>query len=105
MVFNMWKYVRSKNVFNTLYIEIICKVKKISFQQNKRYKKIHSPFFRELKLITALLLYYDSYMSWSTRFVSLNLLVGFSTFDSVLFLLKFSFLFNKMHGFFDCKSS
>ena len=30
-------------------------------------------FFRELKLITVLLLICDSYMSWSTRFVSLKL--------------------------------
>ena len=31
--------------------------------------------------------------------------VGFSIFDSVLFLLKFRFLFNKMHGHFDFKTS
>ena len=30
-------------------------------------------------------------------FVSLKLYVGFFIFDSVLFLLKFLFLFNKMH--------
>ena len=30
---------------------------------------------------------------------------GFSIFDSVLFLLKFIFLFNKMHGLFDFKTS
>ena len=40
----------------------------------------------------------DSYMCWSTRFVSLKLCVGFSVFDSDSFLLKFIFLFNKMHG-------
>ena len=34
-------------------------------------------------------------MSWSTRFVFLNLCVGFSIFNSVSPLLKFIFLFNK----------
>ena len=33
-------------------------------------------------------LIHDSYMSWSTRFASLKMSVGFSIFDSVLFLLK-----------------
>ena len=61
-------------------------------------------FCHELQLITVLLLICDSYMSWSTRFVSLKLCVGFSIFDSVLFLLKFIFFFNKMHGFFDFKN-
>ena len=54
---------------------------------------------------TVLLLICDSYMSWSTRFVSLKLCVEFSIFDSVSFLLKFIFLCNKMHGFFDFKTS
>ena len=40
-------------------------------------------FFWELPVITALLLIYDSYMSWSTRFVSLKSFVEFSIFDSV----------------------
>ena len=35
--------------------------------------------------------------------LSLKLSVGFSIFDSVSFLLKFIFLFNKMHGPFDFK--
>ena len=39
------------------------------------------------------------------KFVSLKLCVGFSIFDSVSFLLKFIFLFNKMHGLFDFKTS
>ena len=61
--------------------------------------------FRELQLITVLVLIYDSYMSWSTRFVTLKLCVGFSISDSVLYLLKFLFLFNKMHGLFDFETS
>ena len=52
-------------------------------------------FFRELQLITVLHLIRDSYMSWSTSFASLQAYVGFSIFDSVLFLLKFIFLFSK----------
>ena len=57
-------------------------------------------FFRELQLITVLLLIWDSYVSWSTRFVSLKLYVGFSISKSVSFLLKLIFVFNNMHGFF-----
>ena len=48
-------------------------------------------FSRELRLITVLLLTCDSYISGSTRFVSLKLCVGFSIFDSVWFN-PFSFL-------------
>ena len=57
--------------------------------------KMLSFFFCELQFIIVLLLICDSSMSWSTRFVSLKLCVGFSIFDSVSFLLKFIFLFNK----------
>ena len=46
-------------------------------------------FFCELQLITVLLLTCDSYMSWSTRFVSLKLCGKFPSFHSVSFLLKF----------------
>ena len=60
-------------------------------------QKMPSFFFRELQIITFLLLIYDSYMSLSTRFVSLKVSGGFSLFDFVSFLLKFIFLFNKMH--------
>ena len=55
-------------------------------------------FFGELQLITVLLLNCDSYMNWSSRFVPLKVCVEFSIFDSVWFLLKFIFLFNKMHA-------
>ena len=37
----------------------------------------------------------NSYMSWSTRFVSVKLYVRFSIFDYASFLLKFMFLFKK----------
>ena len=74
-------------------------LKEISFRQIIRYKNAFF-FFCELQLITVLLLICDSYMSWSTRFVSLNLCVAFSIFNSVWFLWKFIFLFNKMYGYF-----
>ena len=67
-------------------------------------QKMPSFFFRELQIITFLLLIYDSYMSLSTRFVSLKVSGGFSLFDFVSFLLKFIFLFNKMHELFDFKT-
>ena len=60
-------------------------------------------FFCALQLITVLLLICDSYMSCSTRLAFLKLSVRFSIFDSVSFLLKFIFLFNKMHGLFTLK--
>ena len=62
-------------------------------------------FFREIQLITVLLLICNYYISWRTKFVSLKLLVGFSIFDTMSFLLKFIFLLNKMHGLFDFKMS
>ena len=73
-------------------------LKKITFGQNKRF------CFRQLQLITGLLLISKSYRSWSTRFISLELCVGFYIFDSVSFLLKFTFLFSKKHGLFDFKT-
>ena len=61
--------------------------------------------FRELQLIIVLLLICDAYMSWSTWFISPKLWVGFSIFDSVLFLLKFTLFFNKMHELSDFETS
>ena len=66
----------------------------ISFGQNKQFKKC--PLFSFASSNSSLIC--DSYISWSTRFVSLKLCVVFSIFDSVSLLLKFTFLFNKMHG-------
>ena len=76
-------------------------LKKNFFGQNKWYKKCPTFFFHEPQLITVLLLICNSYMSWSTSFVSLWNCVGFSIFNSVTFLLKFIFLFNKMYGLFE----
>ena len=62
-----------------------------------------SLFFCKLQLITVLLLICDSHVCWTASFVFLKLWVGFSIFDSLSFLLKFIFLFNKIHGLFDFK--
>ena len=62
-------------------------------------------FFRELQLITVLLLICDSYMSWNTRFLSQKLCVGFSIFHFVSFLLKFIFLSTKIHVTFKLHNS
>ena len=98
-------YTYSERVFNTLYIEIKHVLKQIPLGKMNGVKKKSSFFFRELQLITVLLLICDFYMSWSIRFVSQKLFVGFSIFDSVLFLLKFIFLFSKMHGLYDFNTS
>ena len=78
-------YFICKSVFITLYIEIKQMIKKL-YSDNVNGAKIPSFFFRKFKLITVLLLLCDSYMSWSTRFVSLI---------SV----------KKIHGLFDFKTS
>ena len=52
-------------------------------------------FFLESQLSTVLLLMCESYMSWSTSFISLNLCVGFSIIDSILFLLKSALVIRK----------
>ena len=61
-------------------------------------------FFRELQLITVLFLICDSFIYELKNKVRLSKTAS-GTFDFVSFLLKFIFLFNKMHGFFDFKKS
>ena len=65
---------------------------------------MHSLVFRELQLITVLLLIRDSYMSGSTRLISRKLCVGFSILDSDSLSLKFIYLFDKKHDFFGFKT-
>ena len=67
-------------------------------------QKLHSFYFRKLQLITVLLLISDTYMSRSTTFVSLKMWVGFSIFNSVLFLLTFVFLLDNTYGLSDFKT-
>ena len=63
MFFDMLKYGFSESVFNTLYIEIKYKFKKISFEQNKWYKiavffllraPIHRSFTLNLRFLNEL---------------------------------------------------
>ena len=56
----------------------------MSMGQNKLYENALI-FFRKPQLITVLIC--DSFMSFSTRLALLKVCVGFSTFDSVSFLL------------------
>ena len=93
-----------KSIQYTIHLDKTQMLKKLPSEKINGTKK-PSFFFRELQLITVLLLTCDFYMSWSTRFVSLKLRVRFSIFDSVPFLLKYIFLFNKMHELFDFKTS
>ena len=86
-----------------------------TYRENTNVKKISSDkinltktpsfLFRELQLITVLLLICDFYTNQNARFISLKPYVRFSIFNSVPFLLKFIFLFNKMYGLFDFKTS
>ena len=106
------------NVFWYVIVCVFCKciqymiywdktkmVKRFPLDKITSIQKLPSYFFHELQLITVIFLICDFYMGWSTRFVSLKMCVGFSIFDSVLFLLKFIFLLNKMHGVFHFKTS
>ena len=70
-------------------------VKKMSFGQNKRYKK-WALFFRELQLVIDLLLIHNSYNNWNTWFSSLKLCVGLFIIDSVSDLLNFIFCLAKI---------
>ena len=62
-------------------------------------KNMHPVLFCELQPAKVLLLTRDSYMSWSTRFISLKVCVGFPILDFVSVLLIF--FFNQKHGLFD----
>ena len=74
----------------------LCRCSDAAVKPELVLQKMHSFFFCQLQLITVLRLIRDSYTSWSTRFVTLKLCVGFSIFHCILFLWKFIFLFNKM---------
>ena len=63
-------------------------LQKIPSNKKKTVQKMPCFFFPELQLITVFILICNSHVSWSTRFLSLKLCVGFSIFDSVSFLLK-----------------
>ena len=82
----------------------------IHWDKTQMLKKFYSDKINDTKnallnFMAVLLLIRDSYMSWSTRFVSLKLCVAFYISESVSFLLKFIFLFSKMHRLFYFKTS
>ena len=78
--------------------------KKISFAQNKRYKK--STLFLSRALTHHSFTFNLQFLYGLEHMVHLSKTVsGFSIFDSVSFLLNFIFLFNKKHGLFDFKTS
>ena len=58
MFFDIYKYVYSESVFNTLYIEITQMLKNF-LRTKSAVLKMPSFFFRELQLITVLLLIYE----------------------------------------------
>ena len=60
MFFDMVKYIYSESLLKKLYIKIKHKCQKNFFSQKKALQKIHSFFFRELQLITVLLLIHNS---------------------------------------------
>ena len=74
-------YIYSESLFNTLTIHWD--------KTQMNVAQIALLFFRELQLITVLLLIRDSYTSWSTRSIFLKLCVGFSISDSVSLLFIF----------------
>ena len=77
-----------------------------NFCSNKiNVTKMHFFFFRELQLVTELVLIGNSDTRWSTSFISLKLYVGFSVLDSFSFLSKFIFSFNKKHRLFYFQTS
>ena len=103
VVFQTGSTVYSESLFNTLYIKQM--LKKFPSDKINGTKNVFFFFFRELQLTTVfLLLIRDSYMSWSSKFISLKACVGFSTFDFVSFLLKLIFLFNKNTTKFFCST-
>ena len=87
MLFDIWKYVYSESVFNTLYIDTLYTI---------QYTLYSSQFYFQFAILI-----WAKAQSWSQK----KLCVGFSIFDSASFLLNFVFLFNKMHVLFDFKTS
>ena len=72
--------------------------------KNLKYKK-NSNVKKNIQKHSTLSLIRVAYMSWSTRFLTVEACWGLFIFHSVSFSLKFLFLFNNRHGFFDFKMS
>ena len=83
-------YILKVYSIHSLYLDIKYKCYKISFDKINVTKNALF-LFRELRRITVLLFIRDSYMSWSTRFLSLKLRVKFS--------FRFRFVFVNVYVF------
>ena len=87
-----WKYIQYTSHWDKTQMLKKFSSDKIDGTKNALY------FFCKFQLITVFLLIYDYYMSWSARFVSPKLCVGFSIFD-------FVFVFSKVYIFVQQKTS
>ena len=86
----LWKFIQYTVHWDKTHV-----LKKISFGKKNVTKNAIPSSFCDLQIIIVLLLICHSYISWSTRLVSLKLCVGFSIFDCVAFLLKLIFFSTK----------
>ena len=59
----LYKSIYSESLFNALYIDVKPKCEKNFLQAKQTVQKMPSFFFRELQLITVLILIRDSYIS------------------------------------------
>ena len=73
-------YIFCKFIQYTIHWDKTQMLKKISLDKINATKNVLF-FFRDLQLIKVLLLIGDSHTSWSTRFISLKVCVGFYIFD------------------------
>ena len=86
----LWKFIQY-----TVHWDKTQVLKKFPSEKKTLQKTPSLFFFCDLQIIIVLLLVCHSYISWSTRLVSLKLCVGFSIFDCVAFLLKLIFFSTK----------
>ena len=104
MIFDMEKYVFFKSVFNTLNDDITQMLKKFPSDKINGTKNVlfflswaptHHRFTFSLRLLSEL----------KHKVLPSKTVCEIFDFESVSLLLKFIFLFNKMHGLFDFKTS
>ena len=93
----LWKFIQYTIHWDKTQMLKKIPLDKINGTKNDFFFLLQSPTHTVLRFI----LICDSYMSWSTRLISLKSCVG----PSVSFFLKFIFLFNKIHELFDFKMS
>ena len=80
---NVFWYIKDKHSEGFIQYTIHWNKTQIIITKNALFFLLRAPIHQVLLLIR------DSYMSWSTRFISLKGYVGFSIFDLLSFLLKF----------------